>query len=150
MLFVMSRKYVFSNVHIWIEDGSIELRLDWFLVRSIQYNPLSRDGSAAASKPRQQQQQAAAPPPRKQQGQYNERLLNFYQKTLLWIGSIFNKIRPNQNRPAGNVGALRRRMLAAQHALSRATKTLAAMPRLKQQRQRFLQQPQQLVNDFRF
>jgi hypothetical protein len=83
MLFVMSRKYVFSNVHIWIEDGSIELRLDWFLVRSIQYNPLSRDGSAAASKPRQQQQQAAAPPPRKQQGQYNERLLNFYQKTLL-------------------------------------------------------------------
>jgi len=37
-------------------------------------------------------------------------------------------------------------MVAAQHALSRATKTLAAMPRLKQQRQRFLQQPQKLVN----
>jgi hypothetical protein len=36
-------------------------------------------------------------------------------------------------------------MVAAQHALSRATKTLAAMPRLKQQRQRFLQQPQKLV-----
>jgi len=88
---------------------------------------LSRDGSATASKPRQQQQQQA-PPPRKQQG------------------SVFNKIRPNQNRPAGNVGALRRRMLAAQQALSRATKTLASMPRIKQQRQRFLQQPQQLRN----
>jgi len=37
-------------------------------------------------------------------------------------------------------------MVAAQHALNRATKTLAALPRIKQQRQRFLQQPQQLVN----
>jgi hypothetical protein len=37
-------------------------------------------------------------------------------------------------------------MVAAQRALSRATKTLAAMPRIRQQRQRFLQQPQQLVD----
>jgi len=87
------------------------------------YNPLSRDGSATASK----QQQQTQIPPRKQQG------------------SVFNKIRrpppPNQN-----VSALRRRIVAAQHALSRATKTLAALPRIKQQRQRFLQQPQKLRN----
>jgi len=37
-------------------------------------------------------------------------------------------------------------MVAAQRALSRATKTLAALPRIKQQRQRILQQPQKLVN----
>jgi hypothetical protein len=36
-------------------------------------------------------------------------------------------------------------MVAAQRALNRATKTLAALPRIKQQRQRFLQQPQKLV-----
>ncbi|CAF3717068.1 unnamed protein product [Rotaria sp. Silwood1] len=57
------------------------------------------------------------------------------------IGSIFNKMRTNQN-----VGALRRRMVAAQRALNRATKTLATLPRIKQQRQRFLQQPQKLRN----
>ena len=57
------------------------------------------------------------------------------------IGSIFNKIQPKQN-----VTALRRRMVAAQRALSRATKTLAAMPRIRQQRQGILQQPQKLVN----
>jgi len=85
------------------------------------YNPLNRDFNSIT--PRQQPQQQSQPPPRKQQG------------------SIFNKIRPNQN-----VGILRRRMVAAQHALSRATKTLAAMPRLKQQRQRFLQQPTKLRN----
>jgi len=84
------------------------------------YNPLSRDIKASTSK---QQQQQIISPPRKQQG------------------SIFNKIRPNQN-----VTTLRRRMVAAQRALNRATKTLAAMPRIKQQRQRFLQQPQKLRN----
>jgi hypothetical protein len=84
------------------------------------YNPLSRDNNATAPKQQQQQYQ---PAPRRQQG------------------SIFNKIQPNPN-----VTVLRRRMVAAQHALSRATKTLAAMPRLKQQRQRFLQQPQKLTN----
>lgn len=36
-------------------------------------------------------------------------------------------------------------MVAAQRALTRATKTLAALPRIKQQRQRILQQPQKLV-----
>jgi len=85
------------------------------------YNPLSRDTNATASK--KQQQQQTQPTPRKQQG------------------SIFNKIRPNQN-----VTALRRRMIAAQRALNRATKTLAALPRIKQQRQRALQQPQKLRN----
>jgi hypothetical protein len=83
---------------------------------------LSRDGKPIASKQQQQQQIQATP--RKQQG------------------SIFNKIRPRNP----NVSALRRRMVAAQHALNRATKTLAALPRIKQQRQRFLQQPQQLRN----
>jgi hypothetical protein len=39
-------------------------------------------------------------------------------------------------------------MVAAQRALNRATKTLAALPRIKQQRQRMLQQPQKLVNLF--
>ena len=58
------------------------------------------------------------------------------------IGSVFNKIRPNQN-----VTALRRRMVAAQRALTRATRTLAAVPRMKQQRQRFLQQPPKLVKN---
>jgi len=85
------------------------------------YNPLSRDAKPTASK--QQQQQQIQITPRKQQG------------------SIFNKVRPNQN-----VNTLRRRMVAAQRALNRATKTLAAMPRIKQQRQRFLQQPQKLRN----
>jgi hypothetical protein len=87
------------------------------------YNPLSRDGNPIASKQQQQQQQIQATP-RKQQG------------------SIFNKIRPRNQ----NVSALQRRMVAAQRALHRATKTLAALPRIKQQRQRFLQQPQQLRN----
>jgi len=87
------------------------------------YNPLSRDTNSSTSK--QQQNQIT---PRKQQG------------------SIFNKMRRTTNRPTGNVTALRRRMVAAQRALTRATKTLAAMPRIKQQRQRFLQQPQQLRN----
>jgi len=95
------------------------------------YNPLSRDAKPSATTPRQQQQQPQ-PNPRRQQG------------------SIFNKIRPNRNigafRPNQNVGALRRRMVAAQHALSRATKTLAAIPRIRQQRQRILQQPQKLRN----
>ena len=61
---------------MWIEDGSIELRLDWFLVRSIQYNPLNRDFTASASKPKPppQQQQKIPTAPRRQQGQYNERL----------------------------------------------------------------------------
>ncbi|CAF0942246.1 unnamed protein product [Rotaria sp. Silwood1] len=84
------------------------------------YNPLSRDVNPATSK---QQQQQNLTTPRKQQG------------------SIFNKMRTNQN-----VGALRRRMVAAQRALNRATKTLATLPRIKQQRQRFLQQPQKLRN----
>jgi len=84
------------------------------------YNPLSRDANPGTSK---QQQQQSQPAPRKQQG------------------SIFNKMPKNQH-----VGTLRRRMIAAQHALNRATKTLAAMPRIKQQRQRFLQQPQKLRN----
>jgi len=83
------------------------------------YNPLNRDAIPTASK----QQQQTQPIPRKQQG------------------SIFNKFRPAQN-----VTTLRRRMVAAQHALNRATKTLASMPRIKQQRQRFLQQPQKLRN----
>jgi hypothetical protein len=39
-------------------------------------------------------------------------------------------------------------MIAAQRALNRATKTLASLPRIKQQRQKFLQQPQKLVNYF--
>jgi len=82
---------------------------------------LNRDAKPAASK--QQQQQQVQITPRKQQG------------------SIFNKVRRNQN-----VNTLRRRMVAAQRALNRATKTLAAMPRIKQQRQRFLQQPQKLRN----
>jgi len=85
------------------------------------YNPLSRDGKPTASK----QQQQIQITPRKQQG------------------SIFNKIRPNPN---PNVSSLRRRMVAAQRALNRATKTLAALPRIKQQRQRFLQQPPKLRN----
>lgn len=84
------------------------------------YNPLSRDGNQAAPKQYQQPTQII---PRKQQG------------------SVFNKIRPNQN-----VTALRRRMVAAQRALNRATKTLAALPRIKQQQQRFLQRPQKLRN----
>lgn len=84
------------------------------------YNPLNRDANPAASK---QQQQPIQITPRKQQG------------------SIFNKIRPNPN-----VSSLRRRMVAAQRALNRATKTLAALPRIKQQRQTFLQQPQKLRN----
>lgn len=37
-------------------------------------------------------------------------------------------------------------MVAAQRALNRATKTLAAMPKIRQQRQKFLQQPQKFVN----
>lgn len=41
-------------------------------------------------------------------------------------------------------------MVAAQRALNRATKTLAAMPRIKQQRQNFLQRPQNLVSYFIF
>ncbi|CAF3462165.1 unnamed protein product [Rotaria socialis] len=85
------------------------------------YNPLSRDNNAAASK--QQRQPQIQTTPRRQQG------------------SIFNKIRPNQN-----VSALRRRMVAAQRALNRATKTLAEIPRMRQQRQRILQQPQKLRN----
>jgi hypothetical protein len=87
------------------------------------YNPLSRDVASSSSK-QQQQQQPNQPTPRKQQG------------------SIFNKVRPNNP----NVSSLRRRMLAAQRALNRATKTLAALPRIKQQRQRVLQQPQKLRN----
>jgi len=94
------------------------------------YNPLNRDAKPAASK--QQQQQQVQTTPRKQQG------------------SIFNKVRRNQNvntlQRNQNVNILRRRMVAAQRALNRATKTLAAMPRIKQQRQRFLQQPQKLRN----
>ena len=41
-------------------------------------------------------------------------------------------------------------MVAAQRALTRATKTLAALPRIKQQRQRILQQPQKLVRETPF
>jgi len=55
---------------MWIEDGSIELRLDWFLVRSIQYNPLNRDAKPAPSKQQQQQIQTT---PRRQQGQYTKK-----------------------------------------------------------------------------
>nr|BAK00444.1 predicted protein [Hordeum vulgare subsp. vulgare] len=87
------------------------------------YNPLSRDNNAGSNKQQQQQQSQVKFTPRRQQG------------------SIFNKIQPKQN-----VTALRRRMVAAQRALSRATKTLAAMPRIRQQRQRILQQPQKLRN----
>jgi len=88
------------------------------------YNPLSRDGSQIGPKQQQQQQQQPIQiSPRKQQG------------------SVFNKIRPNPN-----VTGLRRRMVAAQRALTRATRTLAALPRINQQRQRFLQQPQKLRN----
>jgi hypothetical protein len=60
---------------------------------------------------------------------------------------VFNKLRKSQAANAPNVSALRRRMVAAQRALNRATKTLAAMPRIRQQRQRILQQPQQLVSE---
>lgn len=67
--------------------------------------------------------------------------LNAKRDIYYSIGSIFNKIQPRQN-----VTALRRRMVAAQRALNRATKTLAAIPRIRQQRQRILQQPQKLVN----
>jgi hypothetical protein len=96
---------------------------------------LSRDGIQIASKQYQQPIQTA---PRKQQGQYSNQTFSYFNSYP--IGSVFNKIRPNQN-----VTALRRRMVAAQRALNRATKTLAALPRIKQQRQRFLQQPQKLV-----
>lgn len=41
-------------------------------------------------------------------------------------------------------------MVAAQRALNRATKTLATLPRIKQQRQRVLQQPQKLVRNHLF
>lgn len=41
-------------------------------------------------------------------------------------------------------------MVAAQRALNRATKTLATLPRMKQQRQRILQQPQKLVRETPF
>lgn len=84
------------------------------------YNPLSRDVNSSTTKKQPQQNQII---PRKQQG------------------SIFNKIRRNPN-----VNMLQRRMVAAQRALNRATKTLAALPKLKQQRQRFFQQPQNLRN----
>lgn len=87
------------------------------------YNPLSRDSNSSGPKQQQQQQQQRQTSPRKPQG------------------SVFNKIRPNQN-----VTALRRRMVAAQRALNRATRTLAALPKIKQQRQRILQQPQKLRN----
>ncbi len=96
---------------------------------------MSRDGIQIASKQYQQPIQTA---PRKQQGQYPNQTFSYFNSYP--IGSVFNKIRPNQN-----VTALRRRMVAAQRALNRATKTLAALPRIKQQRQRFLQQPQKLV-----
>jgi len=84
------------------------------------YNPLNRDANPGSFK---QQPQIQAPPRRQQ-------------------GSIFNKVQPRQQ----NVTALRRRMVAAQRALSRATKTLASVPRIRQQRQRILQQPQKLRN----
>ena len=84
------------------------------------YNPLSRDIDPPTSKGQQQQQIQIAP--RRQQG------------------SIFNKMRTNSN-----VTTLRRRMAAAQRALNRATRTLAAIPKMRQQRQRILQQPQKLV-----
>ncbi|CAF2685845.1 unnamed protein product [Rotaria sp. Silwood2] len=84
------------------------------------YNPLSREVNPTASKQQPPQIQIT---PRRQQG------------------SVFNKMRTNPN-----VNALRRRMVAAQHALNRATKTLATLPRIRQQRQRFLQQPPKLRN----
>ena len=59
---------VISRNSTWIEDGSIEVRLDWFLVRSVQYNPLNRDAKPNTSN-QQQQQQPYQPTPRKQQGQ---------------------------------------------------------------------------------
>jgi hypothetical protein len=101
---------------------------------------LSRDGNQAAPKQYQQQTQII---PRKQQGQYPTRTFPYFNSYS--IGSVFNKIRPNQN-----VTALRRRMVAAQRALNRATKTLAALPRIKQQQQRFLQRPQKLVKKILF
>ncbi|UJR31011.1 hypothetical protein I4U23_018522 [Adineta vaga] len=59
----------------------------------------------------------------------------------------FNRRNQGSDKPtATNVTALRRRMVAAQRALSRATKTLASIPRIRQQRQRILQQPQKLRN----
>lgn len=91
------------------------------------YNPLSRDLDSSTPK-QQTTTTATTPTPRKQQG------------------SVFNKIRKTPNAANNNVTALRRRMVAAQRALNRATKTLAAMPRMRQQRQRILQQPQKLRN----
>jgi len=93
------------------------------------YNPLSRDGGPPAKQQQQRQQQPRKSNlPQRQQG-----------------GIAFNKARNNNTGPP-QVTALRRRMVAAQRALSRATKTLASMPRLKMQRQKFLQQPQKLSN----
>lgn len=91
------------------------------------YNPLSREADSATAK-QQQQPTSTTTTPRRQQG------------------SVFNKIRKTPNAPNNNVSALRRRMVAAQRALNRATKTLASMPRIRQQRQRILQQPQKLRN----
>lgn len=59
-----------------------------------------------------------------------------------------NQMGNNNSTNTTNVSALRRRMVAAQRALTRATKTLAALPRIKQQRQRILQQPQKLVKQY--
>jgi len=93
------------------------------------YNPLSRDIDTSKQQQNQIRKTNTIITPRKQGG-----------------GGAFNKIRINKQTGQQQVNALRRRMMAAQHALNRATKTLASMPKIKMQRQKFLQQPQRLSN----
>jgi len=88
------------------------------------YNPLRRDTTPPQQ--RQQFQNRSLPNNRKQ-------------------GASAGNIVINKNTQQ-NVSALRRRMLAAQRALNRATKTLTSMPKIKLQRQKFLQQPMKLTN----
>ncbi|CAF1252100.1 unnamed protein product, partial [Didymodactylos carnosus] len=88
---------------------------------SATFNPLRRD---TTSPPRQQAQ----------------------QQQLRSRNSLTNRNQGGNKTGAQNVGALRRRMVAAQRALNRAQKTLASMPKIKLQRQKFLQQPETLAH----
>ncbi|CAF0922050.1 unnamed protein product [Didymodactylos carnosus] len=85
---------------------------------SATYNPLRRDTISS--------------PPKQQQSRFSNTLSSYNQGG-------------NKN-GAQDVGSLRRRMIAAQKALNRAQKTLASMPKIRLQRQNFLQQPQKLTN----
>ena len=139
--------YAFQRIRRWIEDGSVELRAllvspsfrsvqsiePWWNSRRYQTTATTENSSRTAS--------TATTSTRSIDAKHlSPDFHNWFS-----IGSVFNKIRRNAPAANPNVGVLRRRMLAAQQALNRATKTLAAMPRLKKQRQQFLQQPQQLV-----